>query len=282
MALRATTRGGPDLFTRLYVRGLVRAFGGALLFALPLLMTMEMWWLGGFTMDRTRLLIFLAASLPMLLGLSYYVGFEPTFDLLDEVLDALAAFAVGFLLSAVALALFGVLDPSLTPADLVGKIALCTVPAAIGALLAGKQFAANGMDRQRPGHAGIGAALFLMAVGAVFLAFNVAPTEEIILISHLMGPVHALLLMVASVLVLHGFVYALGFPGQDRRREVGGFRRAFLSYTVPGYAIALAISAYCLWTFGRLDGVALHEQATMVVVLGFPAALGAATARLVT
>ena len=38
-----------------YARGLARAFGGAILFCLPLLMTMEMWALG-FEMDRFRLL----------------------------------------------------------------------------------------------------------------------------------------------------------------------------------------------------------------------------------
>ena len=37
-------------------RGEDDAFGGALLFGLPLLMTMEMWWLG-FYIDRLRLLI---------------------------------------------------------------------------------------------------------------------------------------------------------------------------------------------------------------------------------
>jgi len=266
---------------RLYLHGLVRAFGGALLFSLPLLMTMEMWWLGGFTMERERLLIFLVASLPMLLGLSYYVGFQPTFCLTDEILDALAAFAVGFLLSTTALTLLGVIGPGLSLADTVGKIALCTIPASIGALLAGKQLGMQGIERQRRTGDVIGP-LFLMAVGAVFLAFNVAPTEEMIVISYMIGPIRTLLLMAASVLALHGFVYALGFPGQDRRRAPGGFRQAFLVYTLPGYAIALAISAYCLWTFGRFDGVALHEQATMTVVLGFPAALGAATARLVT
>ena len=73
-----------------YGKGLARAAGGALLFAFPLLMTMEMWQLG-FSMERSRLLVFLLLSLPFLLGLSYYVGFEPTFRLKDEVLDALAS-----------------------------------------------------------------------------------------------------------------------------------------------------------------------------------------------
>jgi uncharacterized membrane protein len=36
-----------------------------------------------------------------------------------------------------------------------------------------------------------------------------------------------------------------------------------------------------LWSFGRTDGVSVAEITNMLVVLGFPASLGAATARLV-
>jgi uncharacterized membrane protein len=36
-----------------------------------------------------------------------------------------------------------------------------------------------------------------------------------------------------------------------------------------------------LWTFGRLDGVSLQEVLSAAVVLGFPAAVGAAGARLI-
>ncbi|MFD3263491.1 TIGR02587 family membrane protein [Phenylobacterium ferrooxidans] len=272
-----------DQASRDYGKGLARAFGGALLFALPLLMTMEMWSLGGFAIDRVRLLLFVLASLPMLLGLSYYAGFEPTFRLRDELLDALAAFAVGFIVATLMLTVIGVLTPDLTLAEMVGKIAIAAVPAAVGALLAGKQFGTRDLqdtrERENAGFLGI---LFLMSVGAIFLAFNIAPTEEVMVISYLMSPGHAIALIAASLVVLHAFVYALGFRGEHRRREAGRLVPTFLRYTLPGYAIALVISVYCLWTFGRLDGVALHEQATMAVVLGFPAALGAATARLVT
>ena len=264
-----------------YAKGLARGAGAALLFALPLLMTMEMWWLGGFAVERTRLSIFLVVSMPMLLGLSYFAGFEPTFCLKDEILDALAAWGIGFGVSASALGVFAVLKGAST-GDIVGKIAICTVPAAIGALLGGKQFAQRAEDDQRTrGETGYAGILFLMAVGAVFLAFNVAPTEEMVVISHLMGPGHALVLIALSILALQVFVYALGFPGEARRRGLASVSRTIFFFTVPGYAIALGISVYCLWTFGRLDGVALHEQATMAVVLAFPAALGAATARLV-
>jgi len=262
-----------------YGMALARAFGGALLFSFPLLMTMEMWSLG-VSVERVRLLVFLLVCLPMLLGLSYYAGFEPTFRLRDEILDALAAFGVGCLLSLALLMVFGVIEERLISRETVGRVALCAVPGAIGALLAGKQLGARAPGTREKASAGTLGALFLMAVGALFLAFNVAPTEEVILIAYQMGPAQTLVLMAASIGALHVFVYGLGFPGQERRREVGALR-TFVGFTAPGYGVALLVSLYMLWTFGRLDGVAPHEIATMTIVLGFPAALGAATARLV-
>lgn len=264
-----------------YGRALSRAFGGALLFSFPLLMTMEMWSLG-MAVDRWRMLAFLLLTLPMLVGLSYYAGFEPTFRLMDEVLDALAAFGVGFVLSAALLTVFGVLRIHEFGTQVaLGKVSLCAVPAAVGALLAGKQLGERDLGSREKARAGPWGERFLMAVGAVFLAFNVAPTEEMILIAYQMGPIGTLTLMVLSILVLHLFVYQLGFPGETRRREAGGFLRTFVAFTAPGYGVALLMSLYLLWTFGRTDGVAVHEIATMTIVLGFPAALGAATARLV-
>jgi hypothetical protein len=48
---------------------LAHDFGGAILFSFPLLMTMEMWWLG-FYMERTRLALFLLLAFVMVMGLS--------------------------------------------------------------------------------------------------------------------------------------------------------------------------------------------------------------------
>ena len=62
-----------------YAIGLARAFGGAVIFAIPLLMTMEMWSLG-FTMGRGRLLLFMTINFAILVGLSYFAGFEKTFS----------------------------------------------------------------------------------------------------------------------------------------------------------------------------------------------------------
>jgi uncharacterized membrane protein len=55
----------------------------------------------------------------------------------------------------------------------------------------------------------------------------------------------------------------------------------FLRVTVVGYVIAIIVSFYLLWTFGRIEGLAITEIASMTLVLSFPAAIGAAAARLI-
>ena len=54
---------------RAYALGLARAFAGAVIFSLPLLMTMEMWWFG-FTMEPLRLLQFMLLNFLILIGLT--------------------------------------------------------------------------------------------------------------------------------------------------------------------------------------------------------------------
>jgi len=268
-----------------FVTGLARAVGGAVIFSLPVLMTMEMWELG-FHMSRLRLALLLVVNIPLLVGLSHFSGFEETFEPLEDVVDAFVAYAVGFVAAAIVLALFGVLRAEMSLDELVGKVALQAVPGSMGALLAQSQF--GGGDReekraQREGGrpSGYASQLFLMAAGALFLAFNVAPTEEMVLIAHKMTAWHVLALAAVSLAGMHAFVYALEFRGQHAitpgHSEVG----VFLRFTVVGYAIALLISAYVLWTFGRLGGMDRIEATAAIVVLGFPAAVGAAAARLI-
>jgi putative integral membrane protein (TIGR02587 family) len=232
---------------REYAVGLARAFGGAILFGFPLLMTMEMWWFG-FHLDRLRLLLFLALDLALLVGLT----------------------------------LFGLLGPGMPLSEIVGKIAVQAVPASIGAAVAVKQLGSKeGEEESKERSGGYVGQLFLMLAGALFLAFNVAPTDEMALIAFKMTPWHALALAVVSILLLHAFVYTVGFSGQVKRPEDRSPLATFLHYTVAGYGIALIVSLYVLWTFGRTEDAPFSVIAGMTVVLAFPAALGAAIARLI-
>ena len=267
---------------RKYLVGLARAAGGALIFGLPLLMTMEMWSLGLYMSDL-RLALLLAVLMPALVALSHFVGFEPTFELREDALDALAALAVGFATAAAILFVFGVIGPGMALAEIVGKTALQAAPASLGALLAQSQLAASARE-EREVHTdpkGYGGHLFIMGVGALFLAFNLAPTEEMVLIAHMMTAWHACALVLVSVAVMHAFVYSVEFAGQAQVPEGSTMLKVFLRFTVAGYGIALLISAYILWTFGRTAGLDDAQIVKATIVLGFPSAVGAAAARLI-
>ncbi|HYC74860.1 TIGR02587 family membrane protein [Brevundimonas sp.] len=259
-----------------YARDLGRAFGGALLFSLPLLMTMEMWWFG-FTLHPARLALFLAAAVPLLIGLAYYAGFSHRHHgLAHAVLDTFVALAVGYLTAVLLLTVMAILEPDGPLRQSVGQIALQAVPGAMGALLARRQLSAgrgdgDESDARYPGE------LFLMVAGGLFLALNVAPTEEMILIAYRMAPWHAVALIVVSLALMHAIVYSAGFAGQHEQGHPG---TAFLHYTIAGYGLVLLVSLYVLWVFGRTDGHGLTEIVDAAVVLSFPGALGAAAARL--
>ncbi len=269
---------------REFLTGLARAFGGAIFFSLPLLMTMEMWFLG-FYMDRVRLALFVVFMIPMLIVLDHYAGFRETSTWTQDTLDGLSAYGVGFLASAVILLLFNVIDHTMPASEIVGKVALQAIPASFGAMLAKSQLGADdddeGEEEERKRQAGYGAELFFMAAGATFLAFNVAPTEEMILIAFKLTTWHALALIVASLLLMHAFVYAAGFRGSHSASPGNPWWSVFLRYTVVGYAISLLISVYVLWTFGRYQDTAFPMFVLTVLVLACPASIGAAGARLI-
>jgi putative integral membrane protein (TIGR02587 family) len=264
---------------REYAVSVTRAFGGALLFSLPILMTMETWALG-FAMDRFRLVALMLALMPVLVGLAFYSGFEETTQLIDAVLDAFAAITVTTLMATLLLMLFGVLSLSAEINEWIGKIAIQAVPGSIGALLAQSQFGIRRGEQHKRDSGQFGE-YFFMCAGALFLAANIAPTEEVIVIAHMMSPWKTILLALLSLALMHVFVYAAGFRGQHERPETYSFAKLFVKFTLNGYLLSLLISWFICWSFGRLDGMSIEETAQIVVVLGLPAAIGAASARLV-
>src|SRR5690606_10962597 len=140
----------------------------------------------------------------------------------------------------------------------------------IGALLARSQLGSERRDEEEQQEETYWSEMFLMAVGALFLGFNVAPTEEMILISYQMTPWHAVGLVLLSLLVMHGFIFAVAFRGGTELTPQTPWWNAFIRFTLPGYMLALMVSLYILWTFGRTDDTSLEQVITATIVLGFP------------
>lgn len=276
--MRISTASEPSL--RHFLAGLGRAAGGAIIFALPMLMTMEMWQLG-FTMEIWRLCLLLIATIPLLLGLSYFGGFRRTFSLKDDLADVFVGLLVAGLMSTFVLWLFSALTFETSLREAIGKIAVQIVPGGIGAMLArsqlGGESSTSDLRRARSSYWG---EIFLMATGALFLSFNVAPTEEIILIAFQMDAGREIALALSSLLLMHVFVYVSNFKGGSAR-GAGSHLSVFLRFSLTGYVLALLISMVMLWIFGRSDGLSFYNFLGATLVLGFPASIGAAAARLV-
>ncbi len=92
----------------LFPIGLLRGAGGALIFALPMLMTMEMWQLG-MTLDRWRLLVLLVVGFPFLMRLSREIGFESTRDWRQDLRDVTIAYGIGIVTSSAIMVVLAIL-----------------------------------------------------------------------------------------------------------------------------------------------------------------------------
>lgn len=84
-----------------------------------------------------------------------------------------------------------------------------------------------------------------------------------------------------SIIMMHAFVYAVEFRGQAYIPPHIPFWSVFLRFTIVGYAIVLLVSLYILWTFNEIEEMSMVRVLMAVLVLGFPAAIGAAAARLI-
>src|SRR5688572_19571336 len=105
---------------------LTRALGGALLFGIPLLLTMETWWLGA-QLPPWQPLAMLALALVCCLPLVRSIGFKRETTLpshLDQAVHAVAVGAVAAFIILLALNRFSFDDPSATIAGLVAVQAL--------------------------------------------------------------------------------------------------------------------------------------------------------------
>lgn len=260
-----------------------RGFAGGLLFSLPLLYTMEVWWVS-FIAQPSRLLALLAFTFLLLLGYNRYAGLRHDASWIEVAIDSVEELGLGIVTSAVVLYLIGRIGPSMSVEEMLGKIVVEAAIVAIGFSVGSAQLGAGGNDRgkgpdeddRRPT---LAHQLVIGGCGAVLFAANVAPTEEILMIAVETGPLRLLAFVALSLLVAGGVLYAMGFKDAERFAAAENKLDVAMGVAMT-YAIALVVSAILLWFFGRFDGVSADICARQTAVLGFPAALGAAAGRL--
>ena len=254
-----------------------RGLAGGLMFSLPLLYTMEMWW-AGFIAAPLRLAGLLAFTYVLLLGYNRFAGMHRDATWPEVFIDSVEELGLGLVTSAGVLFLLQRIGPGIPASEALGKIVVEASVVAIGFSVGTAQLHAGGEEEKKneEDSSGFGAGLVIAFCGAVLFAANVAPTEEILMIAIETSPFRLLGLCAASLAIGSVILY---FSNFRRSRAVESWLDVILGTTAT-YAIALVASAIILWFFGRFSGTAPEIAIREIVVLAFPATLGASAGKL--
>ena len=261
---------------REYARGLI----GGLLFSLPMLYTMEMWW-AGFIVSPVRLIVYLITGLFILLVYNHYVGIRKSHTILEGIFESVEEMGIALLLSLFILWLTQRIAPGMSLKEIAGKTIVEAVTVAIGISIGKTQLGESGNDaesEERKPHLyrGIGLAL----CGALLISSNIAPTEEVIVIA-LEAPAFKLFIIAVLSIILGGVVlYFSSFSGSGIGVMAPRNKHDIIFGSLLTYAVALISSAFLLWFFNRFEDVALYGMVAQTVTLSFPSALGASAGRL--
>lgn len=292
------------------LKDIVRGASGGFLFGVPLLYTMEVWWIGSYT-EPPLMLIILAITFVMVFLLNRTDGFRQVSDQpWQAVMDSIQALAIGTICVTAVLILLQEITAQTPLDEALGKIVLEGMPFAIGVALAGSimrgrrdqsqsseqnssqdsnqssdrssnqntsQGSQNGGRAPHPALADLGATL----IGTIFIAFNIAPTDEVSMLAAATSPLWLLAIVVASLCISYCIVFAAGFTTQDRRLQQQGLFQHPLLETVMAYLLSLCAAAMMLWFFHRLGfDDPWTSWLKQTLILGLPAAVGGAAGRL--
>lgn len=287
----------PSPMWRAEMRAILKGAAGSFLFGIPLLYTVEVWAIGSAT-GSGRLLGVQAVTFVVVLFLTQVEGFRRslTINPIETVLESIEALGIGIICAAIALLLLRRITLDTPLSEALGKLIFEGVPFSLGVTLARSTLdrrpsnqrrsldsepllsgtAENVRDILRDTLVDIDATL----IGAIVIAFSIAPTEEIAIIASDLPPLWLLLVMSASILISYIIVYASGFTNR-RERARRGLLLTPLTETLLAYVVVLLASALMLIFFQQLTfNSPWPEWLGNIIVLGLPASVGGAAGRI--
>src|ERR671914_1976061 len=98
-----------------------RGLAGGLMFSLPLLYTMEVWWVG-FIAHPYRLLVYVLATFVLLLGYNRFAGLRRDASMAEVAIDSVEEMGIGLFLAALILFLLGRITPEMPFGEIAGVI----------------------------------------------------------------------------------------------------------------------------------------------------------------
>lgn len=270
---------------------IIRGACGGFLFGIPLLYTMEVWWIGSLA-QPPMILVAIIITFFVVYLLNRTEGFRkyPKSNRpYEAVIDTVEAMAIGIICATFMLIVLREITFDNFLKESIGKIVYESVPFTLGVALSNQFLAGdkgnsaeqnkqtNNQDDLHATLSDIGGTL----IGATVIAFNIAPTDEIPMLAAAVSPNWLLAVIATSLLLTYGIVFEAGFANQQKRfRQRGIFQRP-LGETIMAYLVSLMAGMFMLWFFQKLT---FSDPWTMwldhALLLGLPASIGGAAGRL--
>ena len=276
----------------------VRGLAGGFLFGIPLLYTMEAWWIGVYA-EPWRLLLLLLFALVINWMLAHFSGFRRGTNAEHPVGDAVEALAIGIVGAAVTLAVLGELRFDRPLAINVGMVALESVPFSLGVSIA-NGFLSGSKDQPkndgddtpnkeqdqtskwRPD--GLHGTLLdagATVAGALFISFSIAPTMEVPMITGNVGDWNLIVFVVFSLIVSYIITFEADFADQQAREQQQGIFQGPATETIFSYLLSLLVAVVLLLLFKQISlDDPWHVWLGRTIVLGLPATIGGSAGRL--
>lgn len=271
---------------------IVRGASGGFLFGIPLLYTMEVWWVGSLA-DPHEMLVTLAVTLFVVFLINRTAGFRKRQGdkPIQAVMDSVEALAIGIVCSTLMLILLREVTLAVSLKEALGKIIYESVPFTLGVAIANELLSGERNEEERS-HKGqpkqrndeLDATLADTAatlIGSIFIAFNIAPTDEIPMLSAAVSGPWLLAVMVASLLISYGIVFEACFANQHKRHQQRGIFQRPISETIAAYLVSLVAAALMLYFFHQLTFEdPWYMWLSYTILLGLPSTIGGAAGRL--
>jgi putative integral membrane protein (TIGR02587 family) len=276
---------------------IVRGLAGGFLFGIPLLYTMEVWWIGAHAEPlRLLLLMLFACFVNWILG--HFSGFRKGTEVHHPITDAVEALAIGVIGATITLAVLGKITIDQPLHTIAGTIALESVPFSLGVSIAngflgdnkeqtddeeqGSDTARLSDDKKHP-HEIHGTLVDAGATiaGALFICFSIAPTEEVPMLGVHVGDWGLVALIIFSLVVSYMITFQANFANQKAREQQKGAFQDPITETIFSYLVSLLVAAVLLYLFKQVSFTdPWNVWLSRTIVLGLPAAIGGSAGRL--
>lgn len=274
---------------------IISGASGGFLFGIPLLYTMEVWFIGSYVQPGILLGI-LAVTFVIILLINRIEGFRPqeSETISGAIAETIETLAIGITCAALMLIILQRIDLQTSLTEALGKTVFEGVPFSLGVAFSRSLLSGNPQQESRDSDRGAPPSdrrslvwkdtltdLVATTIGALFIAFSIAPTDEVKVLAATATPFWLLIIMLFSLSISYGIVFASKITNYQQRFKQSGLFQSPLSETVISYIVSLIIGILMMWFFHKITfGDAWFIWLRYGIILSLPASIGGAAGRL--